>query len=568
MKKFLVTIIAVAMLLSIASIGAFASDLPQANLEVLPAKVLTEADEYFVYKKFDTAESDLSDTKDRPLNVVVEFSAIDTEETVKTSPYKDWYVDFFLTFKGLSDKSFIAKDCYLAGNYGEYGWYVIPTDALKIEDGVQYPVVSAVLAPLTYETICTDVKDIICALYLDDAIIEANPNIEVVLELGIWNPENSNDIVIVNSSTYDADRLAGYVARIGDEKFSSLQTAFDKGGNIVLIDDIVVDKMIKVEGNNPTTLDLNGHTITAGNLTTNNFVIWVTTGDDVTINDSVGGGGIVNNTSGGYAVLNQGTLTVNDGTFVGDMALWNGYDTINSIATINGGTFSYNNDEEEGYSVGNSGTMIIKAGATINDWIETFGSLTVTGGNIENIYAYSGEASLAESTTTITGGSIGVLDVEKDTANVVSVSGGTFKEVPATTLLSDGFEAVLNAEGAYEIDTETDVPATIEAAKNEDGSASVAINAGFDNYAATVEETKTFGVYIYKSGTKTGKKVMFKEGEGSLVATEGLFNVVVTDIPETEFNTVLVCVPFVVVGEETMLGNAKAITAGSLLGLN
>lgn len=257
-------------------------------------------------------------------------------------------------------------------------------------------------------------------------------------------------VVFTSVSVFAADA----VAEISGVTYASLQDAFNEatsGDTIILLDEVTVDSMLKVEGNKSVTLDLNGHTITAGSLSeTNNMVLYITNGDTVIINDSVGGGGIVNNSYYGYAILNQGTLVVNNGTFIGDTALWNGYDTINSTATINGGTFSFNDDAAEGYSVGNSGTMIINDGATINDWVDTFGSLTVNGGGIANIYASSSRTTVAEINITITNGTIGELYVDEDTTDVVSVTGGTFTS-DVSEYVPEDYSAVTNADGTVSV---------------------------------------------------------------------------------------------------------------------
>lgn len=356
------------------------------------------------------------------------------------------------------------------------------------------------------------------------------------------------------------------VARIGDALLLDLADAFDyakDGDTILLIRDVTVDDMLKVEGNKNITLDLNGYTITAGSLPEGrNFVLYITTGDTVTIKDSVEGGGIVNNTQFGYAILNQGALVVNGGTFVGDMALWNGYDTINSTATINGGTFSFNNagGAEAGYSVGNSGTLIINDGVTINDWMDTHGALTVAGGTIENIFVHSGSESVAARTTTVTGGTIGALEVDEKTTNVVSVSGGTFSS-DVSAFCKDGYEAVLNADGSYGVVVSKPWTISADGGKNEAATeATIVFNAFYKDWAT--KDVETFGMYVYKQSNKLGKKVVVSQNAATtLKDAEGLFNTQITGIPASDFDTVIVCIPYVVVDNSIIAGDAKVVTA-------
>ena len=230
MKKVLSTVLIVAMLLSTATIGALANkSLPEAIFERLAPVKLTAADNYTVLSGGDN-------TVDRPLNVVVKFAAIDTEETVQSSPYKDYITDFNLTFDGLTGDSFVADDCYLAGNYGGYGWWVIPVDGVDVPKGQKIPVMGYYGINLPYSEICTGVKEMTCAIYIDEAVIEANPDMTVTLDLIIRNPENNQE-TIINSTTYDADALLGNVAKIGTTGYKSIEEALKavKAGETVTI---------------------------------------------------------------------------------------------------------------------------------------------------------------------------------------------------------------------------------------------------------------------------------------------------------------------------------------------
>ena len=122
-----------------------------------------------------------------PLSFVMQFLADQDEDDMVTSPYADWYGDFVLTFTGLENDSFSAEGCYLAGYYGSFGWVKVPVKGLldTIEQGVRYPVMLGVGFGQKYDYICTGVKDFRCALYIPETVLEANPNIEVKLELSV-----------------------------------------------------------------------------------------------------------------------------------------------------------------------------------------------------------------------------------------------------------------------------------------------------------------------------------------------------------------------------------------------
>ena len=187
-RKVLSLIMALSMILGTLTTGVFAAEtvLPEAIFERLAPVVLTAADDYTVLGNGDN-------TVDRPLNVVVKFAAVDTAETVQESPYKDYTTDFNLTFNGLEGDSFVADDCYLAGYYDGPGWWVIPVDGVTVPAGEKIPVMGYYGFNIPYSEICTSVKEMTCAIYIDDAVFEANPNMTVTLDLIIRNPENGEE---------------------------------------------------------------------------------------------------------------------------------------------------------------------------------------------------------------------------------------------------------------------------------------------------------------------------------------------------------------------------------------
>ncbi len=205
-KRIFAAIVALALVLGMFGTSVFAADgeniEPKAEVTRLEALTLTQAEhDYMCWPNGD-------DTVDRPLEIVVNFKALETAEEVTYSPWKQWKVDFYLTLEDLSGDSITADNCYLAGNYGTFGWIVIPTDGLELEEGVTYPIVSAYDANITYKQICESVKDFTSAIHIDQAILDANPDMKVKLELKITNPEDENQkFVIGDPLVYTFDDL-------------------------------------------------------------------------------------------------------------------------------------------------------------------------------------------------------------------------------------------------------------------------------------------------------------------------------------------------------------------------
>ena len=199
---------------------------PNATVEIKNPMILTPDDDYMCWPNGD-------DSINRPLQVIMNFKAQDTYEEACASKFGKWICDFYLTFKGVDGGVFATEGCYLAGNYGSFGWIVIPADdiATELECDVAYPVVAAFDPNLTYENICDYVKDFTAAIYITPALIEANPNFEVSLELRMTNPENSDDYMVVGApAVYDAEALIGGIQK--GEDIADLESNTQIGGEI------------------------------------------------------------------------------------------------------------------------------------------------------------------------------------------------------------------------------------------------------------------------------------------------------------------------------------------------
>ena len=215
-----------------------------------------------------------SNTEEMPLNFVMQYLAKQTEADMATSPFADWYGDFVLTFTGIEDGSFVADNCYLAGYYGEFGWVKVPVDGMVIENGAHYPVMLGVGMGQKYEYICSGVQDFRCALYLDPAIFEANPNMKITLELNVVDNSkgenaaaealiNGQNVYEVTEHIFGIEHFMEPVAQIGETKYYFLEKAleaYNDGDVIVLLKDVDL-------GNTPLVVpgvvfDLNGNTLT------------------------------------------------------------------------------------------------------------------------------------------------------------------------------------------------------------------------------------------------------------------------------------------------------------------
>ena len=178
--------------------------MPAATVEKLPAFTLTaERDGYACWPSGDT-------TTDRPLDIVMNFLANDDGKAeANESGFADWKCDFYLTFSDMAGDSLVADECYLAGNYGGFGWIVIPADDTIIDNNATLPVVAAYDANITYRQVCDTVKKFTAAIHVADAVMTANPDLKITLQLKMTNNKDASQELVVGSYTYGVDDLKG-----------------------------------------------------------------------------------------------------------------------------------------------------------------------------------------------------------------------------------------------------------------------------------------------------------------------------------------------------------------------
>ncbi|MBR7148011.1 MAG: S-layer homology domain-containing protein [Firmicutes bacterium] len=286
-RRLLALLLTLCMVLSMVPATAFADGeaeaKPNATVEKL-SPIILAGDGYMCWPSGGTSI-------DRPLDIVMRFKAQDTLEQAQAGTYGDWVCDFYVTVTGLAKEMMTADgDCYLAGNYGNYGWIVIPMEGLEIEEGTSYPVVAAYDANLTYENVCDYVKEFIAAIHISDEIIEVNPDLNIKLELKMTNPENETDVYTVGGYDYDTEDLRASVVSVSNGEtetgYQFIAEAFEnvKDGDIVtLLQDVEQPDGVTITDKNVTIdLDEFTFTVTEGASTNNrNFKIDGTS--DVTI---------------------------------------------------------------------------------------------------------------------------------------------------------------------------------------------------------------------------------------------------------------------------------------------
>lgn len=182
-----------------------------------------------------------------------------------------------------------------------------------------------------------------------------------------------------------------------------------------------------------------------------------------------------------YTVINHGTMTINDGTFTNEAAstnsslVENGYydpDSGNSTTgyvegvnqenptlTINGGTFTSSastciKNDECGILVINGGEFTAK---TYGWSVYNYADATFNGGTF-NSYVYTKyvasntmPATVEGATSIITGGTYNKL-VSGNTGATIEISGGTFAVSPDSSYIVDGYSITTNDDGTYTVE--------------------------------------------------------------------------------------------------------------------
>lgn len=291
------------------------------------------------------------DSKDMPLNFVMQYAADQTAEDMKTSPYAGWYGDFVITFTGLKNGSItVDEDTYLAGFYGETEnweglWVKVGLTGETITEGTRYPVMIGVGMPQTYEYICAGVEEFLCAMNISEEILKNNPDLKVNLELAVVDSADdaaaaealatadSPYVKIISNIEFEAEDFTTSVAKIGDTYYATLADALAAVGEGDVVIELLADAELAygartkygTDATTSLTINGNGHVLNMTGTDTD----WSSIGlkneaakltiNDLTINQTSTGNGSWNN----YAIIFTSILEMNNVNVNKSMAVEN-----------------------------------------------------------------------------------------------------------------------------------------------------------------------------------------------------------------------------------------------------
>ncbi len=140
------------------------------------------------------------------LDFALNFKA-DTPTAEQIEKYGNWYADYVLTVnKEVTINADGTADGYLSGQYDAWSenWVSVPFEDATLEADTPIRVMETAAElmgqsglKLTCYDIYTEVKDFDCGIYFTDAFKQANPDLEVTLELRIYNPEDETEFYTI-----------------------------------------------------------------------------------------------------------------------------------------------------------------------------------------------------------------------------------------------------------------------------------------------------------------------------------------------------------------------------------
>ena len=252
------------------------------------------------------------------------------------------------------------------------------------------------------------------------------------------------------------------VAKVGNDKYETLQAAVNaattENSTVTLLKDVTED--ITIPTGVTAMLDLSGKTLTnkAGKHT-----ITVENGGKLNISDSVGTGVVDNTSHGKAAIYNKGEVTLNGGTF--------------ERSAENGTYFPYSDGGNSWYTIANYGTMEINTGVTVEN-AGGYSSMIRNGGDVT-----------ADCNLTIEGGNFagGVNTVKNDSFGVLTINGGNFSNI-AQYVIMNWNKAEITAGTFQTLDTASAVLFTSAYGADDNTVGKLTISGGEFKHASDTQE--------------------------------------------------------------------------------
>ncbi len=417
------------------------------------------------------------------LDVGYVFETTEDEDAAKKNDRRFWHADFVATL----DKEVMASDLGLWGKYAGYD-IAFELDAKgdqPIPANTPIRMLELAGGSMNYQELCEDVKKFSCGAFAVDQAAMEGVTMTVELRLFETTADPNTDSGSKNIETGKYETIGKYSYTFGAKKVGSAETlaaAIEKGGDIVLADDVVVNSTMTVPSGKTVTLDLNGNDISyavsnsgasaiidnRGNLEIvgEGTISFVAENPDLqaipsyatnTITNEatlvIGEGVVVTNESDGgasYAVDNKGVFTLDGGTLIGKrcalrIAKYN-QDNVKftmKSGLVKGATPAWIQLPSSNASVAPTIDVVIDGG--------TFETTKATSADNNILYTYSYGNSHANTSITINGGEFlgGTVSIgsgyNKVDAPTLTITGGTFEYDVLQWLENDEYQVRYSA---------------------------------------------------------------------------------------------------------------------------
>ena len=215
----------------------------------------------------------ITETENEELTFSMSFTADEITEQQLTY-FGDWYADFELTInKDITLDANGTGDGYLSGQYDAWSenWVNVPFDetvTLNANETIKIMEFAAELLgepglKYTYREVYEVVKNFNCGVFFTPEFLAANPDLEVTLELRMYNPADETNSYVIGE-TYEFKNEFVAQNTVTKKLYNDVQTAIleaQEGDTIILLQDVEETAVYVLAG---VTLDLNGRTLTTG----------------------------------------------------------------------------------------------------------------------------------------------------------------------------------------------------------------------------------------------------------------------------------------------------------------
>ena len=189
--------------------------------------------------------------------------------------YGNWYADFELTInKDVTFNADGSADGWLSGQYDEWSenWVNVPfgkfaPTTIKANEPLRIMAFAAEMMDekglkYTYKEVYETVRNFDCGVFFDDEFLLANPDLEVKLELKMYNPANEAESYVIGETYTYENPIVAKNTTTNKAYATATEALLDcaDGQTVVMLKDSVESVVYVFEN---MTLDLNGHTLVA-----------------------------------------------------------------------------------------------------------------------------------------------------------------------------------------------------------------------------------------------------------------------------------------------------------------